>query len=262
MSQPTFPPVDPDLTRDDVLNMLLASIAMEELGLSHIINAEGEKIQHVLGTLNNCEQSAASVEDALRVNRSVRDLIESATQYQSLLKSKMERVLEYIGPPCPPKPPCPPDPPCPPRPPWPPGCAHCTGAFAFTPRRRMCPGAFFTWEEEALKGRCVRRAPEDCTAILLEPGRLYELSFLANFQSTADCGTPLSIALELACGEEQREPFVYHAPCGARGAPTTLLFAGVFLSTCECADPARLRVCLRARDMVCVEQAQLILRQL
>ncbi|WP_308018482.1 hypothetical protein [Bacillus sp. SRB3LM] len=43
MSQPNMPNITPNisLTRDDVVNLLLASIALEEMGLSHIINAEG-----------------------------------------------------------------------------------------------------------------------------------------------------------------------------------------------------------------------------
>ena len=38
------------MTREEALTMIIASIAMEELALSHILNAEGEKLQYVLGT--------------------------------------------------------------------------------------------------------------------------------------------------------------------------------------------------------------------
>ena len=49
MSMPVFP--NTNITRENAINQILSSIAMEELSLSHILNAEGEKIQHVLGTL-------------------------------------------------------------------------------------------------------------------------------------------------------------------------------------------------------------------
>ena len=51
MSQPNFPVIDPPLTRDGSVNEIIASIAAEELSLSHILNAEGEKLQYVLGKL-------------------------------------------------------------------------------------------------------------------------------------------------------------------------------------------------------------------
>jgi hypothetical protein len=53
MSFPNIPNVTPSIcvSRDDALNLLLSSIAFEELGLSHIINAAGEKIQYALGLI-------------------------------------------------------------------------------------------------------------------------------------------------------------------------------------------------------------------
>lgn len=45
MSQPTINDINPQvtLTRSDAITLLLASIAMEDLGLAHILNTEGEK---------------------------------------------------------------------------------------------------------------------------------------------------------------------------------------------------------------------------
>ena len=59
MSMPTFPQIDPPLTREGSLNEIIASIAAEELSLSHILNAEGEKLQYVLGTLPGLGAAAA-----------------------------------------------------------------------------------------------------------------------------------------------------------------------------------------------------------
>lgn len=66
---------------------------MEELGLSHIINAEGEKIQYVLGTLPGITGPNATLEDVLATNESVRDTLETASYNQFFLKSKLEKAL-------------------------------------------------------------------------------------------------------------------------------------------------------------------------
>lgn len=92
MSQPSFP-VNPDITRDDAVNQILSSIAMEELGLSHIINAEGEKLQYVLGTLPGISGPAATIEDLLNTNESIQNLLQNASYNQLLLRSKMQQAL-------------------------------------------------------------------------------------------------------------------------------------------------------------------------
>ena len=114
MSMPSFPPNGADMTREEALTMIIASIAMEELALSHILNAEGEKLQYILGTLPG-SKPCATPQDVLAVNKSVTDLVEAVTQNQMLLKNKLAQVLEFCPRPCPPvcPPPCPPEP-CPP----------------------------------------------------------------------------------------------------------------------------------------------------
>lgn len=92
LSQPSFPD-QPDITRDDAVNQILSSIAMEELGLSHIINAEGEKLQYILGTLPGTTGPAATIEDVLNANESVQNLLQNASYNQLLLRSKMQQAL-------------------------------------------------------------------------------------------------------------------------------------------------------------------------
>ncbi|MFT4144800.1 MAG: hypothetical protein QM644_10130 [Mobilitalea sp.] len=145
MSIPNFPIISPEITREKALTMILASIAMEELGISHIINAEGEKIQYVLNDLVNKTGSAATVDDILCVNKSVESLLDVLMQSQVFLKNKMEKVLEImesdIGPT---------------GPPGPPGCKGPTGP----PGKRGATGATGPKGERGTTGE---RGPEGPT---------------------------------------------------------------------------------------------------
>jgi hypothetical protein len=97
MSFPNIPNVTPtiDIDREDVINLLLASIAFEELGLAHIINAEAEKIQAVLGTLPGSNIGAATtIKDLLTINETVNRTLKTALKTQMLLQFKLEDVLD------------------------------------------------------------------------------------------------------------------------------------------------------------------------
>jgi len=98
MSMPTFPSEALNITRDDAVNMILASIAMEELSLSHILNAEGEKIQYMLGTLENgsTPPEPPTVEQIVQVNNSVQKLLETTMYKTMFLKAKMSDALEAV----------------------------------------------------------------------------------------------------------------------------------------------------------------------
>jgi hypothetical protein len=97
MSFPNIPNVTPSISinREDVINLLLASIAFEELGLAHIINAEGEKIQAVLGTLPGGQiPPATTIEQLLEVNNLVNRTMKTIIKTQMLLQFKLEDTLD------------------------------------------------------------------------------------------------------------------------------------------------------------------------
>ncbi len=91
MSLPQFP-VTPDLTRQDAINQVISSIASEELALSHIINAEGEKIQYAVGTLPGLDLGA-TIEDVFTVNDSANQLLGAVVENQILLNGKLSDAL-------------------------------------------------------------------------------------------------------------------------------------------------------------------------
>lgn len=152
MSMPTFPEGGVSITKEQAFNMLLGSIAMEELALSHILNAEGEKLQYVLGTLPQAAKVHTNTEEILEVNQSITKILEHVAHNQYLLKGKLSQVLEaqekWCPPPCPP--PCPhPEPePCPP--PCPPSCPHPSCQTIFYHER--CAGMWYAGHWLAWKG--------------------------------------------------------------------------------------------------------------
>lgn len=107
MSFPTIPPITPAIRidRTQIINLLLASIAFEELGLAHIINAEGEKLQAALGNLPDLPVAASSFNDLITIDREVRKTLQTIIKKEMLLQFKLEGILEI-----PPETPAPPTP--------------------------------------------------------------------------------------------------------------------------------------------------------
>ena len=88
-------PVIPDREREDAINDLLESIALEEAALAHLINAEAEKVQWSLGTLpDQTEPGVTDPEDILDIQRSVERVMRSAIKFQMLLQFKLEDVVD------------------------------------------------------------------------------------------------------------------------------------------------------------------------
>ncbi|OBZ18016.1 hypothetical protein A8L34_00015 [Bacillus sp. FJAT-27264] len=89
MSMPNIPDIKPDiiLKRPEVVNLLLTSIALEEISLSHIVNAEAEKLQKVI------QEHCFSLEDALAINDSAERTLRTVIKNQMLLHFKLEDVV-------------------------------------------------------------------------------------------------------------------------------------------------------------------------
>lgn len=104
MSMPNIPDLKPDvqLNRDDAVNVILTSIGMEELSLSHILNAEAEKVQYALGTLqvgtdangDPIFSDMLTPAEVMEMNKSAGKMLRDVIKNQMLLGMKMEDVVE------------------------------------------------------------------------------------------------------------------------------------------------------------------------
>ncbi|MEG1527869.1 MAG: carboxypeptidase-like regulatory domain-containing protein [Clostridia bacterium] len=77
------------------INNIIESIALEETALSHILNAEGEKIQKAL-------EKATSIDELLRVNGSVQCTITDITHLECILYDKLKLAINADCGGCPP----------------------------------------------------------------------------------------------------------------------------------------------------------------
>lgn len=101
MSFPNIPNITPTIsvTTPQAIQLLLSSIALEELALAHIINAEAEKLQFVLGTLSTgvrLSPPVVSVSNLLTVDASVQRTLEDVIKKEMLLQFKFENILDLI----------------------------------------------------------------------------------------------------------------------------------------------------------------------
>lgn len=79
-----------NIDKCDSVSSLLQSIALEEAAISHILNAEGEKIQKVL-CMPNCD-----CKDILEVNKNVQDTIEKITCLETVLREKLDLIIPLL----------------------------------------------------------------------------------------------------------------------------------------------------------------------
>lgn len=102
MSQANIPNIIPtiSITMGQTIPLLLSSIALEELALAHIMNAEAEKVQLVLGTLKQSKTKLIpeiiNLSNLLIINQSVRKTLQEVIKKEMLLQFKFDNVLELM----------------------------------------------------------------------------------------------------------------------------------------------------------------------
>lgn len=93
MGMPTIPDIKPkiEISLEETIRLLLASIALEELSLAHIMNAEAEKIQEVI----KCA-SGNKLHDLICIDKSVERTMRDVIKKEMLLEFKFENILELM----------------------------------------------------------------------------------------------------------------------------------------------------------------------
>lgn len=92
MSMPQIPESKHRPTFEETIIDLLESIALEEISLSHILNAEAEKIQAFIGEKANFPM-CSNYQDIITFNRSVNQIMDTVVMKEWLLLKKLENVM-------------------------------------------------------------------------------------------------------------------------------------------------------------------------
>lgn len=77
-------------SREQAITDLIQSVALQETALSHVLNAEGEKMQAIIGMKH------VTADELLELNKSVGTLISSVTRLELILQSKLELFSDEL----------------------------------------------------------------------------------------------------------------------------------------------------------------------
>lgn len=252
MPVPSFPPNGADMTKEEALTMIVASIAMEEAALSHILNAEGEKLQYILGNLPGISGTCSSTREVLEVNRSVKDLLDAVTQNQMLLKGKLEKALEAGG--HGPEPPHPCGPPC-------------GGPFREKSALRLVSrsnglfwdnGCLMPWKCQEQRGRGIRWNEAAPALVSLDPEKAYLLSCVINIRAPSPGDGAGAVCVKLTpCGAFPNVLPLYFSLKCLECKPLTLHYSTTLFPREDPPSHADLSLLLKYRERLFVEQASL-----
>ena len=92
MSMPNIPDINPEISIcfADVIKLLLASIALEEVSLANIMTVESEKLSYFL---NDC-CSMDSKKDIFKINECIERVLQNVEKIESLLIEKMKLIMK------------------------------------------------------------------------------------------------------------------------------------------------------------------------
>jgi hypothetical protein len=96
MSMPTIPEELFRPTLGEAVIDLFKSIAMEETAISHLLNAEAEKIQAFVGLQLDFPTNPTN-QDILKFNQSVTKLVDVIVMKEWLLFRKLETSMEILA---------------------------------------------------------------------------------------------------------------------------------------------------------------------
>lgn len=246
MSMPTFPDNVVDIKEEQAFNMLLGSIAMEELSLSHILNAEGEKLQYILGTLPGKHSVCPTAKELLEVNRSITELLENVAHNQLLLKGKLQQVLQAKERWCP----LPPPPPC---------CQPCCGGHGsciFSCKKpTWCRGQRLPWElVSGYKIGVYVEGSLPASRFYLNPCNAYQIT--CTFWLSSSCDSPEVFSVYLVeQGTPEKKLMVCRGQSTGKNQPAYLSGTAIVAPTENHPREAPLAFILSAPQRVRVEVA-------
>lgn len=88
MGMPIIKPSE--TTRCQAITDIIESVALEQTALSHILNAEGEKLQKAVA-FEYIEPS-----ELLRFNKSVEEMVRTVAQLEMILQSKLQMFSDCL----------------------------------------------------------------------------------------------------------------------------------------------------------------------
>ena len=255
MSMPSFPKNGANMSREQALTMIIASVAMEESALGRVIDAEGDKLRYILDRCQEADDCRETPKEILEVNRSVTGLLDVVAQNQMILQSKLALAIEAGGG-CPPDPPCPP--PYPPEPPCPPPSPPAPPQKSLMQLRLLGDGflwkrgCLIPWEYLGGHGNAICWSMEDPSFVKLDPGKIWSVSctfLIRDFQPAAACGR---ISVECTGPSRELLPLCFSIRCTC-GEAVTLPYSTVLMPGSASAISFR----LRSMSPIWVEQAEL-----